>query len=381
MKMRIATLNVRGMQSQGSWRGFLDAAIKWTRRNRISVLLIQEHNMPPSRVADAQRDAKIVGLTAVIGCAPPAPDGVCRGGCMTLSWNSEVEICDTLLVTGSIIRLRVSWGGKIREIVNVYAPAQPAARLSWIQSTAQHIGPDSIAGGDWNCVPDVTLDVKGKNALNYPNIGANELALIMETNHLDIRREQLEFQFEHTRKGTKDEVATRLDRFYVPTGDEHDTTLWTIETQDDLVWKFTPTDHLAVTLTIEDTQGERGHDRPSIRESIIARPEVQATITKIVNEAYKKSKLTEGEKWEKTHRMLKHELIALTAAEKKKEKPKILQLRYLLNIQKKIIDRDGPSEPLAKERERLSKELKALESPETTQELTIEGAISASDKS
>ena len=48
MKEGMATLNVRGLQSPGAWRDFLEAAVRWTRRKRVKVLAIQEHNMRPS---------------------------------------------------------------------------------------------------------------------------------------------------------------------------------------------------------------------------------------------------------------------------------------------------------------------------------------------
>ena len=57
--------------------------------------------------------------------------------------------------------------------------------------------------GDWNCVPDVTLDVQSANPLAYANVGAALLGDITAgVGLVDFRREQLGDEKEPTRRGT-----------------------------------------------------------------------------------------------------------------------------------------------------------------------------------
>ena len=86
-----------------------------------------------------------------------------------------------------------------------------------------------IGMGDWNCVPDVTLDVQSANPLKYPNGGAKLLEHSMAAVGLvDIRRIQLGSETEGTRTDKTTGTTTRIDRFYVPTHDDYDSVQWTI---------------------------------------------------------------------------------------------------------------------------------------------------------
>ena len=106
----------------------------------------------------------------------------------------------------------------------------------------RRLSTDTIVGGDWNCVPDVTLDVKSKDPLSYPNVGATLLASEMSDLGLyDIRREQLESAHEFTRQSDSSNMCTtRLDRWYVPTGEGFDGTLWNVTVEDSLCGRAHP---------------------------------------------------------------------------------------------------------------------------------------------
>lgn len=109
---------------------------------------------------------------------------------------------------------------------------------------------------DWNCVPDVTLDVQGGSGLSYPNVGAQALAeVVSELGLHDICREQLGEGREHTRVGP---CLTRLDRWYVPLESD---ILFNVKVTDNLRFKETPSDHLPVVLELQWAEGERGHER------------------------------------------------------------------------------------------------------------------------
>ena len=138
----------------------------------------------------------------------------------------------------------------------------------------------TIAGGDWNCVPDVTLDVQSSNPLRYQNTGARVLSQSMRSKGLvDERREQLGNIAEYTRfeatpvHGTI--TATRLDRFYIPSHKDFEDYQWNFEVTNEFIFKPTNSDHYGVILEMDPCTGELGHDRRTIREDLVKDREIQ----------------------------------------------------------------------------------------------------------
>ena len=113
--------------------------------------------------------------------------------------------------------------------MRVYAPAQPLQRVDF-NSLRGKLDNTTHVGGDWNCVPDVTLDVDSVNPLSYANRGATLLGDIVGNLALnDIRREQLGNASEYTRKGPNLNgtwTSSRIDRWYTPRRDD---LLYTVE--------------------------------------------------------------------------------------------------------------------------------------------------------
>ena len=201
VKFTVATLNVRGLRDDGVWRLFLTRLVQWARRHRVHAVTIQEHNLQRENEADLKRDAINVGWTLVAGFSPRASE---RGGCLWLG-SGEVDIKKETLVTHDLVHLEVEFAGITYQVAGAYAPSNPAERVTFMGNLDSRLPKRVIVGGDWNCVPDLTSDRKGPNALNNPNEGANILADKMEALEvIDIRREQLGDGFEHTRKdGTR----------------------------------------------------------------------------------------------------------------------------------------------------------------------------------
>ena len=50
MKLIMATVNARGMQQGTAFAGFLRAANRWRRRDKVAVVGVQEHNLDPQRI-------------------------------------------------------------------------------------------------------------------------------------------------------------------------------------------------------------------------------------------------------------------------------------------------------------------------------------------
>ena len=153
-------------------------------------MFVQEHNLHPDRLAELERSAVGMGLTLVVGFAPAAPDGVHRGGVMCLSFDKECKVERVVERSADLVRVVIEAGGRKHDVAGVYAPAKPGERVDMFRGLAARLSEATIVGGDWNCVPDVTLDVKSDNALNYPNVGAALLASEMDSVNLyDIRLE------------------------------------------------------------------------------------------------------------------------------------------------------------------------------------------------
>ena len=66
--------------------------------------------------------------------------------------------------------VRIQWG-------NHSLPDSPTAkRVDFINDLKNRLPKYTITGGDWNVVPDVTVDRRGPNALQNANVGAAALA-------------------------------------------------------------------------------------------------------------------------------------------------------------------------------------------------------------
>ena len=95
-------------------------------------------------------------------------------------------------------------------MASAYAPsASGVARVDFFNEIDNRMTPMTWVGGDWNCVPDITLDVDSPNPLGYANVGADVLEKGMENRGLvDERREQLQQTREFTRKGRNKPTLT-----------------------------------------------------------------------------------------------------------------------------------------------------------------------------
>ena len=210
-KVRIVTINVRGLATGNKFVRFCRVAARWARDGLAHAVCAQEHNLAPSQKGPLERLADSFGLHLVISFS--ATEGH-RGGTFILSDNRTLPHLRTVHTEPSMSRAKYEFNAKELDVASVYAPAGDLSRVDFFSHLKAQLSTHTITGGDWNCVPDVTLDVKGPNALNYKNRGAAQLGKLMaELGLEDYRREQLEDEFEHTRKSpVEGTVATRLDR-------------------------------------------------------------------------------------------------------------------------------------------------------------------------
>jgi len=209
MKLSMLTLNVGGLQDKGKLRNFILTARKWMKEFNIDIILIQEHNLHPSRDLEIQRISK--GLKIIISYAPKGTDGNHWGGVMSIfSEDSTSNATKREEIAGSFLSTSFEWSASTFQISNVYAPVRPTERLTFFNTIKTRITNDMIMGGDWNCVPDVTLDVQSRSPLTYANIGGALLeSIINDVDLIDIRREQLGNNKESTRRATMEDGRYR----------------------------------------------------------------------------------------------------------------------------------------------------------------------------
>ena len=170
MKLSMITLNVGGLQDKGKLRNFILTARKWMKEFNIDILLIQEHNLHPTRDLEIRRISK--GLKIITSYAPSGSDGNHWGGVMMIFSENTTNNATTLdEIAGSFLSASFEWSDSTYKISNIYAPVRPTERLTFFNNIRTRISNDMILGGEWNCVPDVTLDVQSRSPLTYANIG------------------------------------------------------------------------------------------------------------------------------------------------------------------------------------------------------------------
>ena len=316
-----------GVSGRGDFERFIARCVRWVREDGVDVVLGQEHNTPPGREEDMRRLALLKGFTLLMSHDVAGRDGVHHGGTLVLLNNRTIEwpLSKTerekrvLHREAGALVVNVPWAGRDMHVGSVYAPSPPSERVAFLKDMREWVTEDMFLGGDWNCVPDVTLDVQSSNPMRYKNVGASLLGTTMaEVGLWDFRRTQLGNEHEgtrqplgmvHTRDGP-DVVVTRLDRFYIPTTEAFEDLLPSLRVQWDVVWSDEARDHAAIVMDLENAVGELGHERPTIREDLAKEPGVQDQIIKVVDEAYGKGG-SETAKWERGERAMRDHSLGL----------------------------------------------------------------------
>ena len=366
--LRATSLNVRGVGGEHGFASLLGTA-KITRKKQRDILMIQEHNLNPVKHQNYVDTAKLKGFTLVISYGRADDEESRRGGVLILTNDKTTTLNSVLNREPGFIRIKVEWGTETLEFANVYAPARPLPRVDYYNALRDKLSPNTIVGGDWNTVGDVTLDVQSANPLGYPNIGSTLLHTIMSDKGLvDERREQLGNDSEYTRDGnsTNGWISTRLDRWYVPGTMD---CLWTFEVDNSFIFKEKASDHRAVTVIIDNQLGEMGKERVTINEDLCSDPVIQTSIKEIVEKAYEGNK-SERAKWERAHDKLYAFLLGKTKERKAKDKAEILQLEAQLAVVNARAKKHGQCDERARHEKRLQKEIFEKKHPEVLREPT-----------
>ena len=161
MPLKVASLNVRGLNAHADSLGGIPKRValwKWVKVHKIDVLLLQETHATTSTATGFW--TKQWG-----GQALWAPS--------TTPHSGGTAILVTRQIKGTLKNKSTgpdgSWAREDLEteegtltFLSAYAPTDPPARGQWIQNTLsqglRNLKHPTIAGGDWNCVSNGTLD-------------------------------------------------------------------------------------------------------------------------------------------------------------------------------------------------------------------------------
>jgi exonuclease III len=213
------SLNVAGINRPQKFSSLLRGA----HRRGIDVLLLQEHNIRGRRKAAAAAfRARAAGYhmymaqrgeNALSGRGGTAV--LIRRDSETVSVNDNVRCSGGL--DGGVCAVPVSIGDVKTRVVSVYAPSDARQRDVFFRHMKRDkwIHKHDVVGGDFNCVPDVTLDTcKIADGAQYANRGGQLCESIMADAGLtDVYRLFYgKTARGYTRQG--DSVYTRLDRIY-----------------------------------------------------------------------------------------------------------------------------------------------------------------------
>ena len=175
------SLNVRGIQEKpATFTHLLVEFMRWKAEKGISALCIQDHKLRPERERELKRLTKAKHVTLSISFGRRSNNNVYHGGVLILTDDTVLSDVQELNLHPSLVRITTKFGDTALEIASVYAPAVPAERVAFFKEILQTnmLSKDTYAGGDWNVVEDVTLDVSSSNPLGYDNTGIQALQLI-----------------------------------------------------------------------------------------------------------------------------------------------------------------------------------------------------------
>ena len=145
--------------------------------------------MHPCRENDIRRMALSKKLALHISFSEGESNGVYCGGTMVLLNTDTCTDASVLHSEAGATVVQTEWCGRKLRLGSVYAPVRPGARLAFVSRMKDWVTKDMVLGGDWNCVPDVTVDVQSANPLRYRNIAGTLLEQVLIDKKLfDFRR-------------------------------------------------------------------------------------------------------------------------------------------------------------------------------------------------
>ena len=278
--IKFMSLNINGALSIDSWR----EAIKVAQIKHATIICLQEINLSKGdeREARLAEIAERAGFTAYFSYIPRHRT---RGGCATLiatSLGARVSRLKRLKGGGSLLcDLHFSEPDLTLRVANVYATQVSAERVTQLRTLRKHITRSTVLLGDFNCVLDMSLDLKRDATSPYDNAGSEELQSIIDENGLidEIRLQNgNQFEFTHLQSTEAGACASRIDLHLLP---DIPNGQWTSSIANDVAIS----DHSAVISTFEIVGSTKGHDLFTLNAALILNPYIHSKLGSLVAEA------------------------------------------------------------------------------------------------
>ena len=355
----IATFNARGLCK----RGRLNALLAETRRLNIHILLIQEHNWKkrhkPFVQQICQRQRFYAGVSYITSN--------CGGAAVFIDKDApSVDLAHAQFqpaLQGAVAKVTIDLHGTRTPVVSVYAPVHPYLRRTFFErlSSAGCLSPDAIVGGDWNCVPDVSLDVDSHSS--YTNAHAPLLDSLLASRGLDdIYRKVNGKERSYTRYSAT--INSRLDRLYARKYNSH--WRWLEVTHSSTAYRTEwASDHLAVIATLETTPSRPPTPgEAKIDPNVYRDPEVRRQVRKLwkstIDDHHEYDRATA---WDMAKQVVATYLLETTAANRRaRTKPKAVTAA-LLKAHTRQSNSNGPSPKAHSIKDKLERQLRSRADP------------------
>ena len=158
------TLNASGLCLDSAYGKLLYEAKRWKKRKGLAILCIQEHNLRAREEQNYKDRAIAAGYTLHISFGSPDDPDSARRGVLMLTADDTVTVKEGGVTSPGLIRKQIAWGNRTVEVACVYAPSGAIRRKAFFRDVlSKELTSKTYAGRDWNCVPDVSLDVDSAN--------------------------------------------------------------------------------------------------------------------------------------------------------------------------------------------------------------------------
>ena len=359
------TFNARGLCRGGRLAALLSEA----NRRGIHILLIQEHNLKKRHapmIADVCRRHRFHHSVAHV---PSLGTG---GAAVFISQDTpSIDFTDCVnkcALGGGVASTVVKIHGHRAPLVSVYAPVQPHLRKVFLGKLPKTglISTEAIVGGDWNCVPDVTLDVASTSNTPYSNSHAGLLETFVAGKGLtDVFRLVKGTQLSYSR--TSATVNTRIDRIYARKYNSH--WRWVHAEYDPTLFRSEwASDHTALVVTLETAKPrEPSPTEAKIDPSIYSDSSIRAQVRRLWRSTYSCYPVDEYDRstaWDKAKQVVATFLLEETSSRRRAKVTPKKFIASTLKYHAQVTAATGPSQRNQEIKQKLEAQLRHTRDPE-----------------
>ena len=302
---KVATYNARGLRRGDK----LNLLLKSAASQGIHILLIQEHNLTPKHRVFVEAVSKRRGFAPFVAYKTVNTSVVGGAAIFIAEDNPAIDMSDPAPIysmQGGAAVMHITLHGHRTKIGSFYVPVRPPLRKHYIERITERglLTSDMIAGGDWNTVPDITVDTQVESGTSsYANFHGPLLeSSLLGKGLTDVFRLVNGKQRSYTHSSPT--VLTRLDRIYAKSYNSH--WRWTSATHDPSIFLGDiSSDHTPVVAVLETAPARAPslHEAkidPNVYQSDTVRQRVrkawQETYTPLVEAGYSKASAWEQAK-------------------------------------------------------------------------------------